>query len=151
MAGMKRSIRFWGLLALALAVVVIVGSKAVSEGWFAPRAALDFNGEPALVFFSLSRGCDCQMRVVHSAEAQIENWTERERQGLPVLRVDLIQQPDLGEIFGIRRAPALVLVNRYGEVVWRQDESLSDEQPLDLAEAEWRIEALLHPSESGGG
>jgi len=148
---MKRSIRFWGLLALALAVVVIVGSKAVSEGWFAPRAALDFNGEPALVFFSLSRGCDCQMRVVHSAEAQIENWTERERQGLPVLRVDLIQQPDLGEIFGIRRAPALVLVNRYGEVVWRQDESLSDEQPLDLAEAEWRIEALLHPSESGGG
>jgi len=148
---MKRSIRFWGLLALALAVVVIVGSKAVSEGWFAPRAALDFNGEPALVFFSLSRGCDCQMRVVHSAEAQIENWTERERQGLPVLRVDLIQQPDLGEMFGIRRAPALVLVNRYGEVVWRQDESLSDEQPLDLAEAEWRIEALLHPLESGGG
>jgi hypothetical protein len=44
-----------------------------------------------------------------------------------------------------------MLVNRYGEVVWRQDESLSDEQPLDLAEAEWRIEALLRPSESGGG
>jgi hypothetical protein len=151
MAGMKSRVRFTALLALALAVALIVGTKAAQEGWFAPHPALDFNGEPALVFFTLSRGCQCQMQVVHSAERQIDSWAEQERRGIPVLRVDLTQRPDLGEQFGVHRAPALVLVGRDEEVVWRQDEGLSDEQPLSLAEAESQIDALLSPPEPGGG
>lgn len=148
---MKSRIQFTALLAVALAAALIVGTKAAQEGWFAPHPALDFNGEPALVFFTLSRGCQCQMQVVHSAERQIDNWTEAGRRGLPVLPVDLIQRPDLGEQFGVDRAPALVLVGRDEEVVWRQDEGLSDQQPLNLAEAESQIDALLPPPEPGGG
>lgn len=35
-----------------------------------------------------------------------------------------------------------VLVNAEGQVVWRQDEGLSDESPLDLDQTEGQVEAL---------
>ncbi len=40
------------------------------------------------------------------------------------------------------RKQALVLMDADGQVVWKQDEGLSDESPLDLAQAESQIEAL---------
>ena len=128
-----KGIRFWGLLALTLTVASIVGTKAMNEGWFVRGPGRDFNGQPALVFFTLSRGCQCQMQVMRSAERQIENWTDTERRRLPVLRVDLVLRRDLGERFGVYRASALLLVDADERVIWRQDVGVSDEAPLDLS------------------
>ena len=140
---MRGGLRFWGLLALAATVVWIVGIKAVHEGWFAYRPALDPQGDTALLYFTLSRGCECQMRVIRGADAQIAGWTEADRSGLPVVRIDLIQRRDLGESFGVYRAPALLLVDADERVIWRQDVGVSDEAPLDLSQAQSQIEALI--------
>ena len=145
---MRGGLRFWGVLALAVIGLWIVGIKAVHEGWFAYRPALDLQGDPALLYFTLSRGCDCQMRAIRGADAQIADWDETDRSGLPVLRIDLIQRRDLGERFGVYRAPALLLVDGSERVIWRQDVGVSDDESLNLAEAEAQIQALLDP---GGG
>jgi len=62
---------------------------------------------------------------------------------LPLHRVDFERRRDLANQFGVARAPALVLVNAEGQVVWKQDEGLSDESPLDLNQAERQIEAQI--------
>lgn len=120
------------------ALILTFGLKAATEGWFAARAPLPLNGQPALVFFTLSKGCECQMTVVRAAEAQLADWVPP----LPLHRVDVDRRRDLAEQFHIVRAPALVLINAEGQVVWKQDEGLSDESPLDLNQAERQIEAL---------
>lgn len=126
------------LLFLA-AIALTLGLKAVSEGWFAVREPLPINGQPALVFFTLSKGCECQMTVVRAAEAQLAEWDSP----LPLLRVDFDRRRDLAKQFGVVRAPALVLVNAEGQAVWKQDEGLSDESPLNLEQAEIQAESLV--------
>jgi hypothetical protein len=128
----------WILFLTALGLTL--GWKAVNEGWFAAREPLPLNGRPALVFFTLSKGCECQMVVVEAAEAQLAGWDSP----LPLLRVDFDRRPDLAGQFKIVRAPALVLVNAEGQVAWKQDEGLSDESPLDLNQAERQVEALTN-------
>ena len=127
---------FWIFFLATL--ILTFGLKAVTEGWFATRAPLPLNGQPALIFFTLSKGCECQMTVVRAAEAQLAGWDSP----LPLLRVDFDRRRDLAKGFGVARAPALVLVNAEGRVVWRQDKGLSDEAPLDLNQAEGQVEAL---------
>ena len=119
-------------------LTLTVGLKAAQEGWFTARAPLPLNGQPALIFFTLSKGCECQMTVVQAAEAQLADWDS----SLPLHRVDFDRRRDLANQFGIVRAPALVVVNAAGQVVWKQDEGLSDESPLDLNQAERQLEAL---------
>lgn len=122
------------------ALVAVLGLvKAFNEGWFEPRTPLELNGQPALVFFTLRRGCDCQMNVVRAAEAQLNAWDGPAEAGIPVLSVDFSRRPDLSEQYGVIRAPALVLLDAQGQVVWKQDLGLSDEAPLDLAAAESQI------------
>jgi hypothetical protein len=78
------------------------------------------------------------MLVYNNADAQMEVWNAR----LRVIRIDLEFRPDLAQQFDVIRAPTLILLNAEGQVVWRQDEGLSDESPLDLNRAERQIEAL---------
>lgn len=132
---MKRKI-IW-IIFLA-AFFLTLGWKAVGEGWFAARAPLPLNGQPTLIFFTLSKGCECQMTVVRAAESQLAEWESP----LPILRVDFDRRPDLAQQFQVIRAPSLVLLSEDGKVVWKQDEGLSDESPLDLNQAERQIEAL---------
>ncbi len=134
--GRGAGVRGWILFLTALGLTL--GWKVVTEGWFAARAPLPLNGQPALVFFTLSKGCECQMTVVEAAEVQLAKWDSL----LPLLRVDFDRRPDLAEQFGVIRAPALVLVNAEGQAVWKQDEGLSDESPLDLEQVEVAIELL---------
>ncbi len=122
------------------ALILTLGLKATQEGWFASRAPLSFNGQPALIFFTLSKGCECQMMVVRAAEAQLTGWNPP----LPLLRVDFDLRPDLANQFGVIRAPALALVNDRGQVVWKQDEGLSNVSPLDLNQAERQVELLTN-------
>lgn len=127
---------FWILFLVSLTLTL--GLKAASEGWFAARAPLPLGRQPALVFFTLSKGCDCQMTLVRAAEAQLANWASP----LALQRVDFDSRRDLAEQFGVARAPALVLLDAEGQVVWKQDVGISDETPLDLDQAERQIEAL---------
>jgi hypothetical protein len=133
----------WALLALAGLILVLLGLKAMQTGWFEPRPPLEINGEPALVFFTLSRGCQCQMMVVHNAERQLGSWEVPKRLGLDLIRIDFNRRPDLVTQLGVMRAPALVVLDGEGQVAWKQDESLSDELPLNLDQAQSQVEALL--------
>jgi hypothetical protein len=121
-----------------LGLVFTLGAKAVWGGWLGMDDTLNLNGKPTLVFFTLSLGCECQMTVVSAAETQLANWESP----LPLLRVDFDRQRKLAAQWKVARAPALVLVNAEGQAVWKQDEGLSDESPLDLNQAERQIEAL---------
>jgi hypothetical protein len=139
----KRAPRWWALLVLVGLFLGPLALKAVQGGWFAPRPPLELRGQPALVFFTLSHGCECQMTVVLSAEAQLAAWELPVGLGLNVIRVDFDRRPDLARQYGVARAPALVLLDSQGQLVWKQDVGLSDELPLDLDQAEIRIEALV--------
>jgi len=112
-------------------------------GWFAHRQPLVLNGQPALLFFTVSRGCDCQMKVVHNAEAQLAAWQLPANLGLNVIRLDINRRPDLAKQYGVARAPALVLLDAAGQVAWKQDVGLSDEAPLDLIQAQSLVNALI--------
>jgi len=138
----KRAPRWWALLVLAALFLGPMVLKAVQEGWFAPSPPLELNSQPALVFFTLSRGCDCQMMVVQSADAQLAAWALPVDLGLNVIRVDFDRRPDLARQYGVARAPALVLLDSQGQVVWKQDVGLSDEAPLDLNQVERQLETL---------
>lgn len=120
-------------------LTLTLGLKAATEGWFAARVPLPLDGQPALIFFTLSKGCECQMIVVRAAEAQLADWFLP----LPLHRVDFDRRRDLAEQFGVVRAPAIVLINAEGQVIWKQDEGLSDESPLDMDQAERQVEALI--------
>jgi len=61
---------------------------------------------------------------------------------LHVIRVDFDRRPDLARQYGVARAPALVLLDSQGQVVWKQDVGLSDKVPLDLNQVEVQIEVL---------
>jgi hypothetical protein len=122
------------------ALLLIFGLKAAQGGWFTSRETLPLNGQPALIFFTLSKGCECQMMVVRAAEAQLTGWNPP----LPLLRVDFDLRPDLANQFGVIRAPALVLVNDSGQVAWKQDEGLNNVSPLDLNQAECQVELLTN-------
>ena len=139
-------LHFWrrpvSLVVLISIIGVVLGIKAVSRGWFSQRQPLVLNGQPALLFFTISRGCDCQMMVVHNAEAQLAAWQLPANLGLNVIRLDFNRRPDLAKQYGVARAPALVLLDTAGQVAWKQDEGLSDEQPLDLATCQAKIELL---------
>jgi hypothetical protein len=138
----KRAPRWWALLVLAALFLGPMVLKAVQEGWFAPSPPLELNSQPALIFFTLSRGCDCQMMVVQSADAQLAAWALPVDLGLNVIRVDFDRRPDLARQYGVARAPALVLLDSQGQVVWKQDVGLSDEAPLDLNQVERQLETL---------
>jgi hypothetical protein len=139
----KRARRWWVLLLLAGLFLGPLVLKAVQEGWFEPRLPLELNNQPALVFFTLSRGCECQMTVVAHAEAQLAAWEFPVQRPFRVIRVDFNRRPDLAQQYGVARAPALVLLDDSGQVVWKQDVGLSDDAPLDLDLAEIWIETLV--------
>lgn len=124
-------------------VLGLVCIKSFHDGWFEPRIPLPLNGQPALVFFTLSGGCQCRRSVVQNAEAQISAWDFPGRKAVPVLRVDFSRRPDLAQQYGVVRAPALVLLDQAGVVVWMQDVGLSDEAPLDLAQAQSQVDVLI--------
>lgn len=130
-------------LAVAMFVVALLFAKAIYQHRLFPGPSLELFGQPALVFFSLERSCPCQMTVVQNAEAQLANWSISATTGVNMIRIDFNRRVDLAKQFNVARAPALVLLNGAGQAVWKQDLGLSDEQPLNLPEAEMQIRTLL--------
>lgn len=139
--------RVLALILLGVVVMAMLAIKSFNDGWFEPKIPLELNDQPALVFLMLRRGCECQMSVVRAAEAQLATWQVAQKEAIPILWVDFSRRPDLARQYGVARAPALVLLNAAGEVVWKQDVGLSDDSPLDLVLAQSQVEMLL-PSET---
>jgi len=137
----RRRIIAWMLFSVV--VLAVISIKSFNDGWFEPKTPLVFNGEPALVFFTLGSGCECQMKVVRNAEAQLASWHIAQNEVIPILQVDFSRRPDLVRQYNVARAPALVLLDAAGEVAWKQDLGLSDEAPLDLLQAKIQVEELL--------
>lgn len=119
-------------------LTLTLGLKAVQLGWLNPRPPLDLDGEPVLLFFNKSHGCECELLVYNNANVQMEEWITP----LRVIHIDMDRRPDLARDYDIIRAPSLILLNVDGQVVWKQDEGLIDESPLDLNQAERQIEAM---------
>jgi hypothetical protein len=131
------------LMMFGVIVLAVLAIKSFNEGWFEPRTPLALNGQPALVFFTLGRGCECQMLVIRNAEVQLAAWPVALEERIQILRVDFSRRPDLVRQYNVARAPALVLLDAAGEVIWKQDLGLSDEAPLDLIQAQSQIEELI--------
>ena len=131
------------LLIVICAAIAVVGFKAYQSGLFEPRRPLDLNGKPALLFFNVSKGCECQMVVSNNANAQIASWSEEVRQGVPVFAIDIDRRLDLAEQFDVFRVPALLLLDSQGQLMWVQDYSINDDLPLDLHQFEVEIQTLV--------
>jgi len=135
--------RIAALILFGTVVMAVVAIKSFNDGWFEPQTPLALNDQPALVFFTLGRGCECQMLVIRNAETQLAAWPVAMEEQISILRVDFSRRPDLVSQYNVARAPALVLLDAAGEVVWKQDLGLSDEAPLDLIQAQSMVEELI--------
>jgi hypothetical protein len=121
------------------ALILTFGLKVAQLGWFTPRPLLELNHQPALLFFNKSRGCECEMLVYNNANAQMDSWNAP----LRVIRIDMERRPDLVQQYKIIRAPSLILLDTAEKIIWRQDESMGDEAPLNLNHLEREIEILI--------
>jgi hypothetical protein len=131
------------LFGFALLVVGVLGIKAAQQGWFTVHPPLELNDQPVLLFFSLSDGCDCQMKVVRKAATQIAFWYPPEHLRINTIWINFDQRPDVADYYHVVRTPALVLLNSNGEVFWMRDEPHSYDKPFVMAEVEEQITALL--------
>lgn len=140
---MKPPLRLAVLLVLVALVMGVLGVKAVREGWFTVPPLPELDDQPALLFFTLSDGCDCQMRVIRRGATQIAFWEPAEDLRINILWIDFDERPDLAEYYNVDRAPALVLLDHNGEVFWMVDEPQSDGKPFDMLEVEEQVASLL--------
>lgn len=135
--------RYLILLIVICAAIAVVGIKAFQSGWFESHRPLELNGKPALLFFNVSKGCECQMVVSNNANDQIASWSEEARRGIPVIKIDIERRPDLAGQYGVYRGPALLLLDSQGQLMWVQDYSIKDDLPLDLNQFEVEIQSLV--------
>ena len=125
-----------------LLVGLLLGAKAVATGWFQPRLSLDLMGQPALLFFNSEHGCPCALIVYQAADRQIKAWEAPDRYAILVHRIVLELRPDLTRQYRVIRAPTLIFLSAEGEEIIRQDETVSDAQPIVLSRFEEQMEFL---------
>lgn len=138
------SSRMAGGLVFVLLVVGVLAVKAGQEGWFVPEPAFLPN-QPVLLLFNRYRGCECALDVYEAAEWQVSGWPEEARLSVPVLVINLDRQKELGERYKVHRAPTLILLDAAGNVVYRQNEVVTDDLPLDLETFEQKIREMQKP------
>jgi hypothetical protein len=131
------------LIALSLVVLIILLAKASSEGWLRAQPTIELGSAPTLIFFNGDKGCECELLVYRNASEQMAAWNEVDRGGLAVVQVSIHVQGDLKRKYKVIRAPTLLLLDAEGEIILRQDNVVSDEEPLDLASFEAQIKDTL--------
>jgi hypothetical protein len=139
---MTKTGRYLTWVLLGLAMLAVISAKAYRDGWLSPQPTLQ-PGNPGLVFFNGSRGCECELYVYANADRQVANWSEAQRGGLPFIWLSIHAPGELKNKYKVIRAPTLLLVDATGNVVMRQDNVVSDEEPLDLAAFEKEISLLV--------
>ena len=132
-----------GLLVFVVLILVILAYKAYDEGWFLRRTPLVLDGQPAILFFNRHKGCECALVVYNAASRQMRDWPEAQRQGVQLIQIDLDRRPDLGAQFNIIRAPSLRLLDMDGNMRYRQDEVVTDLEPLNLPLLEQKIQEVV--------
>lgn len=84
------------------------------------------------------------MLVSRNADAQVAAWPDTYRAGVAIYSISLERRRDLAGQYQVIRAPALLLLNGTGEVVWRQDGAISsDLNPFDLNQFEAQIKIIV--------
>jgi hypothetical protein len=131
------------LIAISLVVLIILLAKASSEGWLRAKPTIELGSAPTLIFFNGDKGCECELLVYRNASEQMAAWNEVDRGGLPVVQASIHMQGGLKRKYKVIRAPTLLLLDAAGEIILRQDNVVSDDEPLDLTEFEIQIQALL--------
>ncbi len=131
-----------GGLFFLIVIALILGVKAFQLGWFYPKPPLVLNNQPAILFFNDDRGCDCQLAIFKNADAQLSVWPEEKHNGIPIFAINLERRPDLAKEYSVYRAPTIILLDSAGQELWRQDESVGDDYPLDLTVLETQIDKL---------
>ena len=134
--------RKWIWLIVATAVLLVLGAKAIQQGWLTARPPLELNDKPTILFFNNEQGCDCVLAIYQRADAQVAAWPAESRHGVSLHRIHLKQRPDLGKQYQVVRAPTLLLLDAGRNEVWRQDEVTSDWHIFDLETAEAQILSL---------
>jgi hypothetical protein len=132
------------LVLLSISVLSIMSIKAVSGGLLLPQPTVDLSLGPVLLFFNGSRGCECEVFDYQNAEAQIGAWNEESRQYIQVQKISVHKPTHLAKEYKVIRGPTLLLIDPTGQVVWRQDEVVSDIEPFDLQAFELQIRKLLN-------
>ncbi len=127
-------------------VLIIFFLKGMHEGWFSAREPLVLGGKPVLLFFNRYKGCECELVVYEAAERQIQNWDLEDRRGIEVMILNLDRRSDMKKQFEIVRAPTLILLNADGKIILKQDEGVSDIEPLNLPLFEEKILEVLNES-----
>jgi len=147
---MKRNSSVLVWIVFVGSVVLVLGVKAWQVGWLRPKTHLELNGQPAvLVFVKYRYVCECEGYVNGNARSQAVNWPLDTPGGVPLHLIDIDQRTDLVKRYKVIRAPSMLLLDAEGEIVWRQDDVISDEFPLNLPAAEAQILTLLEAEELG--
>ena len=136
---MSRAGRLLTFSLLGVALLTIMAAKVIGEGWLHPQPTLPSVSGPTLLFFNGSRGCECELLVYENADRQFTAWREKLNGDLPVVQVSIHPPGELKKQYKVVRAPTLLLLDRDGQVVWRQDNVISDQKPLDLETFEEQI------------
>ncbi|GIV65100.1 MAG: hypothetical protein KatS3mg046_360 [Bellilinea sp.] len=116
--------------------------KVWQSGWFTPVEPVEIPSQPVLVLFNRYRGCECAMNVYEAAEWQVKGWPEEARSSVPVIVLDLDRYTDLGKQLKVSRAPTLLLLDEAGNLIYRQNEIIRDDLPLDLETFERKIREM---------
>lgn len=150
MDSMNRRSRLVVWIGFTGCMLLVLGLKARQLGWLQPKAALELNGQPAvLVFVKYRYVCECEAFVNGNARAQVTNWHTETHNDVPLHLIDIELRADLARHYHVIRTPTLLLLNSDGDVVWRQDgitQSTSDGLPLDLDELMNQITKLIATS-----
>lgn len=141
----RNNFRIAGGLVFVLLVFGVLALKALQEGWFIAESPPELPAQPVLLLFNRYRGCECALDVYEAAEWQVMGWSETARLAVPVVVVNLDRQKELGRQYNVHRAPALLLLDAAGNVVYRQNEVISDDLPLDLETFEQKIREMQQP------
>jgi len=123
-------------------LLIVVSLKFMLQGGLDRHAPIVLNGEPAVLFFSLDKPCDCMQADVQRADEQMAVWKELDPKVISVYRIDFATRRELASQYGVRQTPSLVLVNSREEVVYQQDFPLFSEASFDLNALEVQIQAL---------
>lgn len=129
-----------GLIGL---ILIVLGIKVATQFLPGGSVRLDLNGQPALLFFSLDKSCECMRQMIYAADFQIAHWSEEARMGIVVHRYDFDQNRQLANQYEVYRVPSLLLLDGKGQIVSRQDYPLLQNGPLDLNQFEMVIRSLV--------
>ncbi|MCJ7700847.1 MAG: hypothetical protein MUO62_04645 [Anaerolineales bacterium] len=145
---MKTRARLFVWIGFIGTVLLVLGLKARQLGWLEVKPPLELNDQPAvLIFIRYNGACECELFVNGNARAQVANWVPEARGDVQLHQIDIEQRSDLARQYKVIRAPSMLLLDASGQIIWRQDDVLSDGLPLDLAAAEVQIAGLLASEE----